>query len=286
MAKLKGLGKGLEALLAVAAAPRPDTLSLVQEIALTQIRPGKYQPRVVFDEKHLHELAESIKYTGVIQPVVVRQIAHAEFELIAGERRWRASQLAEISTIPALVREFSDEEALAISLIENIQRQDLNVIEEAQGYRRLIDEFGLTHEYLAQITGKSRSSISNTLRLLNLAAPVSELVMAQELDMGHARALLPLDAAQQIAMAKEIVSHKLTTAEVENKVSRLLQQQDDASMLSKPGSKNPDIYRLEESIADKIGMMVGIKHNRSGNGKITISYASVDELEGFLERLR
>lgn len=299
MAKLKGLGKGLDALLSAskvdnvfAKSDTINTVNLVTENSVTQLsvdklQPGKYQPRRVFDESDLQELATSIKHNGIIQPIVVRSVASGKYEIIAGERRFRASKLAGLTEVPVIVREFSDEEALAVSLIENIQRKDLNIVEEAEGYRRLIDEFGLTHEALAQVTGKSRSNISNTLRLLNLSQYVLDLLMIRKLDMGHARAMLPLSEDKQILLADEVVAQKLTTAEVENKVAKILHEQKYGveERLSAKTKTDPDITRFEESIADKIGMMVSIKHNRSGNGKITLSYSSIDELEGLLERI-
>jgi ParB family chromosome partitioning protein len=297
MAKMIGLGKGLDALLAASKITKDEnsgvTLSSssdgsLQEIALSHLQAGKYQPRRIFDELELQELADSIKHNGVIQPVIVRSIGKERYELIAGERRWRASQLAELKTIPAIVREFSDEEALAVSLIENIQRKDLNIVEEAEGYRRLIDEFGLTHEALAQVTGKSRSNISNTLRLLNLSSQVLDLLMDGKMDMGHARALLPLAEEKQILLADEIIAKKLTTAEVENKVARILHEQRYGSSEERIKKKmqDPDVNSLEQTLSDKLGMMVAIKHNRSGSGKVTINYNSVDELDGFLELLQ
>ncbi len=297
MAKFKGLGKGLDALLSAAKvdldsnsvaadSSLTDSKHKLQSLKISKIQPGKYQPRRIFDEEELQELANSIAQNGVIQPVVVRSIGKDKYELIAGERRWRASQLAGLTEIPAVIREFSDEEALAVSLIENIQRKDLNIVEEAQGYRRLIDEFGLTHEALAQVTGKSRSNISNTLRLLNLSQPVLDMLLERKLDMGHARALLPLSVEKQLALAEETVAKKLTTAEVENKVARILHEQKYGEVIERKERKDPDIQRLEETIADKIGMMVAIKHNRTGNGKITINYTTVDELESLLELLR
>ena len=295
MAKFKGLGKGLDALLSASKANMTlDAYTLpggsenknqLRELTLSVIQPGRYQPRRIFDEEELQELANSIMQNGVIQAVVVRAIGEGRYELIAGERRWRACRLAGLATIPAVIREFSDEEALAVSLIENIQRKDLNIVEEAEGYRRLIDEFGLTHESLAQVSGKSRSSISNTLRLLNLAAPILEMLLVRKLDMGHARALLPLSEEQQLILAAEIVTKKLTTAEVENKVARMLQSEKFAGYSGREERKDPDIQRLEETIADKIGMMVAIKHNRSGNGKISIRYSSLDELDNLLSLL-
>lgn len=297
MAKFKGLGKGLDALLSASnISLGTENISVaeniaqnndqLQQLSIGQIQPGKYQPRRIFNQEELDELANSIRHNGVIQPVVVRKISVDKYELIAGERRWRASKLAGLNEIPAVIREFSDQEALAVSLIENIQRQDLNIVEEAQGYRRLIDEFALTHEALAQVTGKSRSNVSNTLRLLNLTDFVLDLLLERKLDMGHARALLPLTEDKQIALAEETVAHKLTTAEVENKVARILHEQKyGQEPEQKKKRKDPDVERLEESLADRLGMMVGIKHNRSGSGKITISYSSIDELDNFMEIL-
>ncbi len=296
MAKKTGLGRGLEVLLASSA----ETLSTtsndnnignindkLQELPLNCLQAGKYQPRRIFDETELQELADSIRHNGIIQPLVVRKIAPQRYEIIAGERRFRASQIAGIEKIPVVIREFSDEEALAISLIENIQRQDLNIVEEAEGYRRLIDEFGLTHEALAQVTGKSRSNISNTLRLLNLSSQVLEMLLERRLDMGHARALLPLSEEKQIELADVIVAKKLTTAEVENQVARILHELRYGANpeKTKKSQPDPDIISLEQALADRLGMMVVVKHNRSGSGKITINYNSVDELDGFLELL-
>lgn len=296
MAKKTGLGRGLEVLLASSA----ETLSTtsndnntgttndkLQELPLNCLQAGKYQPRRIFDETELQELADSIRHNGIIQPLVVRKIAPQRYEIIAGERRFRASQVAGIEKIPVVIREFSDEEALAISLIENIQRQDLNIVEEAEGYRRLIDEFGLTHEALAQVTGKSRSNISNTLRLLNLSSQVLEMLLERRLDMGHARALLPLSEEKQIELAEVIVAKKLTTAEVENQVARILHELRYGANpeKAKKSQLDPDIISLEQALADRLGMMVAVKHNRSGSGKITINYNSVDELDGFLELL-
>lgn len=293
MVKRSGLskGSGLDALLGGAKKIDEANASVTDkliEIKLANLQAGKYQPRRIFDELELQELADSIKHNGVIQPVIVRLIGTNQFELIAGERRWRASQLAGLDTIPAIVREFTDEEALAVSLIENIQRKDLNIVEEAEGYRRLIDEFGLTHEALAQVTGKSRSNISNTLRLLNLSSHVLDLLLDNKLDMGHARALLPLSEDKQIELSSEIIARKLTTAEVENKVSHILHElrYGNSETLVKSPRKDPDIGILEQAIADRLGMMVAIKHNRSGSGKLTINYNSVDELDNFIELLQ
>lgn len=296
MAKLKGLGKGLDALLSAAKVDidadilaKPvlaEVVTGLQQLKIEQVQPGKYQPRRVFDENELTELAASIEKNGVIQPIIVRLIGKSKYEIIAGERRWRASQMAGLKVIPAVIREFSDEEALAVSLIENIQRKDLNIVEEAEGYRRLIKEFGLTHEALAQITGKSRSNISNTLRLLNLNQEVLDMLLDHKIDMGHARALLPLPEADQCLLAREIVMNRLTTSEVEKRVSRMVNEKKYARPIFQKDYKDPDIERLEGTLADKIGMSVSIKHTRAGNGKLTINYSSVDELEGLLDILR
>ncbi len=299
MSKFKGgLGKGLDALLSASSVginkknsvdivnSNEQNINQLYTLAIDNIQPGKYQPRRIFKQEELDELSNSIKQNGVIQPIVVRKLSTGNYELIAGERRWRASKQAGLNDIPAVVREFSDKEALAISLIENIQRQDLNIVEEAQGYRRLIDEFSLTHDELAKVTGKSRSNISNTLRLLNLDEFVLNLLFECKLDMGHARALLPLTNEKQIALAEEVIAKKLTTAEVENKVSRIIHEQNygaEPELVKK--RKDPDVEKLEESLSDKLGMMVGIKHNRAGNGKITINYSSLDEFDRFMEIL-
>lgn len=294
MAKLKGLGKGLDALLSASKVGGDSDVSdksvgkdtgLIM-LSVDSLQAGKYQPRRIFDDTELQELSDSIKINGVIQPIIVRSIDKGRYEIIAGERRFRASQLAGLNEIPVVVREFTDEEALAVSLIENIQRKDLNIVEEALGYKRLIDEFGLTHEALAKVTGKSRSNISNILRLLNLSQYVLDLLMDNKIDMGHARALLPLTEEKQILLADEVVLKKLTTAEVENKVSHILHEQQFGSDIKRDNNrKDPDITKFEELVAEKIGMMVAIKHNRSGHGKITINYSSVDELEGLLDRI-
>ncbi|MDD3267193.1 MAG: ParB/RepB/Spo0J family partition protein [Burkholderiales bacterium] len=288
----KGLGKGLDILLKAndinldVVTSNKDENNGVAMLAISSLQAGKYQPRRIFNEVELNELADSIRINGVIQPIVVRSIGRNKYEIIAGERRFRASIIAGLVEVPVVIREFSDEEALAISLIENIQRKDLNIIEEAFGYSRLIEEFNLTHEELAKVTGKSRSNISNTLRLLNLSQYVLDLLMNNQLDMGHARALLPLSVDKQKILADETIAKKLTTAEVENKVSRILHEQEfGKSDNSKLKKENHDVARYEQEVADKIGMMVSIKHNRKGHGKIVINYSNVDELNNLIERI-
>ncbi len=290
MTKLRGLGKGLDALLNAASVSTEDIVAEkelsdgLEQIALSKIKSGKYQPRQIFDETELAELAESIKHSGVIQPVVLRKVGSA-YELIAGERRWRASKIAGLKTIPAVIRKLSDQEALALSLIENIQRKDLNIIEEAHGYRRLIDEFRLKHEDLAGVTGKSRSHITNILRLLNLTSDVQEMLLLGQIDMGHARALLPLSSYQQKKLAQQIIADGLTTSMVEKLVAQIQNEGSRISTQSISKKLDPDIARLESKLADKIGMMVNIRHGIKGGGKITISYSSLDELDDFLKAL-
>ena len=283
MTKSKGLGKGLDALLSASGiSPKEiqDGEMNIRELRLDKIKAGKYQPRRHFDTVELEGLSASIKANGVIQPVLVRKFKDG-YELIAGERRHRASIMAGLKTIPTIIREFSDKEALAISLIENIQRKDLNVIEESKGYKCLIDEFELTHEDLAVVTSRSRSHITNILRLLKLHPDVQEMLIDRQMEMGHARALLPLSEQQQVDLAFTIINDGLTTLEVERRVAKLLQNiiEPVISLKAKP---DPDIDRLENKIADKLGMVVKIQHGRNGSGKVTLSYNSLDELESLL----
>ena len=285
MAKSKGLGKGLDALLSASSISPKEVETgeiSIREISVDKISPGKYQPRRHFDSVELEELAASIKANGVIQPIIVRKVSHG-YELIAGERRHRASILAGLKTIPTIVREFSDKEALAIALIENIQRKDLNVIEESKGYKRLIDEFKLTHEDLAAVTSRSRSHITNILRLLKLHPDVQEMLIDRQMEMGHARALLPLKETQQLDLAFTIVNDGLTTHEVERRVAKILQDVSSSSTTEPPKAKqDADIGRLETTIADRLGMSVKIKHGRNGSGKLTLSYNTLDELDNLL----
>ena len=291
--KPKGLGLGLEALLgpkvndaAVAAAPTT--------LRLAQLRAGRYQPRTRMDEGSLYELAESIKTQGVMQPVLVRPLAGsgADYEIVAGERRVRAARLAGLDEVPVLVKEVADEAAAIMALVENIQREDLNPLEEAQGLQRLVSEFKLTHEQAAAAVGRSRSAASNLLRLLQLAAPVQQMLMAGDLDMGHARALLPLDSAQQIMSANEIVARKLSVREAEKLVARA--QGPDrsgrpSSLLRGKPDKSRALVRPEEQLADALAAAVEIRVRRTKRhgeqGEVAISFASLDELNGLLDKL-
>ena len=283
MSKFKGLGRGLDALLAGSDAKPEDEL---RNLPVDRLKPGKYQPRTQMDPESLAELASSIKAQGVMQPILVRAVDKTpgaeRYEIVAGERRWRAAQQAGLSEVPVLVRSIPDEQALAMALIENIQRENLNPLEEAQGLQRLIDEFGLTHQQAADAVGRSRPAASNLLRLLQLAAPVQELLMSGKLDMGHARALLPLPGAQQVAVAQRIVQKGLSVREAE----RLVQQIVNPPKQTAAPPVDRDLLRLQEEISDAVGAAVAIRSNKKGAGKITIEFGDLDQLEGILGRLR
>jgi len=290
--KPKGLGLGLEALLGpkVADTPPADPAA-PRTLTLDRLRAGKYQPRTRMDEGSLYELAESIKSQGVMQPILVRPVDGNRYEIIAGERRYRAAKLAGLDEVPVLVKPVADEAAAVMALIENIQREDLNPLEEAQGLQRLVNEFGLTHEAAAQAVGRSRSAASNLLRLLQLSEPVQQMLMAGDLDMGHARALLALAPAQQVMAAHEISAKKLSVREAERLVARSL------SSAARPGKastakagKPRDLARLEERLADALTARVEIRMQRGGKagekgGEIAIRFASLDELNGLLDKL-
>ena len=252
----------------------------LRELPLDVISPGPYQPRSIFDTDRLEDLAESIRHQGVIQPVVVRLSGDKQYELIAGERRWRAAQMAGIEKIPAIIRDVPDEIAIAMALVENIQREDLNPIEEATALRRLVDEFQMTHQEAGDAVGRSRSAVSNLLRLLELSAEVRELVDARHLEMGHARALLTLEPALQAQAAREVVSKELSVRQTEQLVRRLKNPP-----VRKTVSLDPDVQRLQDSLSEKLCAKVKLQYNARGKGKMVISYNSADELEGILEQM-
>jgi ParB family chromosome partitioning protein len=279
--RLKGLGRGLDALLAADRDEEAGQREL-QVLKIEALQPGRYQPRTRMDPGSLEELAASIRTQGLMQPILVRPLAAGGHEIIAGERRWRAAQIAGLDEVPCLVREIPDEAALAMSLIENIQREDLNPLEEAGGIQRLIDEFGMTHQQAADAVGRSRPAASNLLRLLHLARPVQELLMAGDIDMGHARALLPLDGARQIQLANQIAARQLSVREAEALVSQLLNPRPPRA----ERMPDRDLLRLQEEIADTIGATVKIKANKKGAGEVTIRFGSLDQLDGLLGRLR
>jgi ParB family transcriptional regulator, chromosome partitioning protein len=283
MIRPKGLGRGLDALLAGTDEPTPAKDAL-QTLSVDRLRPGKYQPRTRMDEASLAELADSIREQGVMQPILVRPVDGGRFEIIAGERRWRAAQRAGLAEVPVLVKAVPDQAALALSLIENIQREDLNALEEAQGLQRLIGEFGLTHDAAAKAVGRSRSAVSNLLRLTQLAKPVQDYLLAGDLEMGHARALLALPAAQQTGTAARIVAKQLSVRETERLVHQL-QNPPPPGKTPRPGL-DADTLRLENEIAEAFGANVKIEPGRKGSGRIVIRYGTLDELEGILARIR
>lgn len=284
--KLKGLGRGLDALLGGDMDDAPAPPGAPSSLALSQLQAGKYQPRTRMDEGALNELAASIKTQGIMQPVLVRPVEGGRYEIIAGERRFRAAQLAGLDEIPVLVREVDDQAAAAMALIENIQREDLNPLEEAQGIARLISDFDFTHEQAAHAVGRSRSAVSNLLRLVNLAQPVQTMLMAGDIDMGHARALLSVDNASQIALANHVVSKRLSVRETEKLVARALEEQASSATEPRQKEKSGDIVRLEEELSDKLATPVMFKMGPKGRGQMIIDFADLDILEGVLARLR
>ncbi|MBT9519930.1 MAG: ParB/RepB/Spo0J family partition protein [Dechloromonas sp.] len=282
MIKMKGLGRGLDALLSGSDAKAEDEL---RNLPVERLKPGKYQPRTHMDQDSLAELAASIKAQGVMQPILVRAVNNTpgaeRYEIVAGERRWRASQLAGLSEVPVLVRSIPDEQALAMALIENIQRENLNPLEEAQGLQRLIDEFGLTHQQAADAVGRSRPAATNLLRLLQLTAPVQELLMTGQIDMGHARALLPISSGQQVGVAQRVVQKGLSVRETERLVQQLLNPPKHAP----EKTIDRDLLSLQERLSDGLGANVAIRSNKKGAGKVTIEFSSLDQLDGLISRL-
>ena len=279
MSRPKGLGRGLDALLGAEETVRKDALAT---LPLTAIDPGRYQPRTKMDDTALAELAASIRAQGVMQPVLVRPRDGGRYELIAGERRWRAAQLAGLGEIPALVREVADEAALAMALIENIQREDLNPIEEASGLQRLVDEFRMTHEQIADAIGRSRSATTNLLRLLKLPKPVQRMLAEGSLEMGHARALLALDGVRLVETAQRVVARGLSTRATEALVARLLR----GTTAARKRTTDRDVARLEEEVSASLGTTVEIRVGRKGRGKIVLHYSGIDHLEQLLKKLR
>jgi ParB family chromosome partitioning protein len=284
MIRPKGLGRGLDALLAGTDDDTREGDSL-QMLAIDRVRPGRYQPRTKMDAASLAELALSIKEQGVMQPILVRPVDGGRFEIVAGERRWRAAQQAGLREIPALVKNVPDQSALAVALIENIQREDLNPIEEAKGLARLIDEFGLTHEAAAKAVGRSRSAVSNLLRLTALAPPVQEYVLAGSLEMGHARALLALPVEQQSGVAARVVNGAMSVRETERLVQSLLNPARRAVRRKNKPAYDADTARLENELADALGAVVHIEPGRQGAGRLVIRYSTLEQFEGIVERI-
>jgi len=283
MAKLhKGLGRGLDALLSGGKSEKDEVM---RDLNVTLLRPGKYQPRSYMDEASLNDLAASIKAQGIMQPILVRQLADSGYEIIAGERRWRAAQLAGLTHVPVLVRSVPDNAALAMALIENIQRENLNPLEEAVGLQRLIDEFKMTHHVAAEAVGRSRSAASNLLRLLKLPKAVQNMLMENKLDMGHARALLSLESAQQILLANKIVLEQLSVREAERLVQKQIREPEKEKP-KKTARLSRDTQRLQEEMGAQLGTRVEIKPGKKGGGKLVIEYANHDQLDEFLNRLK
>ena len=281
MIKPKGLGRGLDALLGGEKPGAGKEDGVLREIAIGNLTPGKYQPRTHMDREALEGLAQSIQNRGIVQPILVREISEGKFEIVAGERRWRAAQIAGLKTVPSLVRDIADEHALGIGLIENIQREDLNAIEEAAGIKRLIEEFKLTHETAAQAVGRSRTSVTNLLRLLELAKPVQDMLMESKLDMGHARALLALSKSKQVELAHQIVAKKLSVRDAERMVKFELAPQTSRKTTM---TSAPDTRHLENELAEKLGTKIDVKADKRGRGTLIVHFHSLEQLDGILER--
>jgi len=283
--KKRGLGRGLDALLGGSSerssSGEPERL---RELPIESLQPGKYQPRSHMDAERLQELADSIRAQGLIQPIIVRPLARDRYEIIAGERRWRAAQLASLREVPCVVRESDDHAALAMALIENIQREDLNPLEEATALQRLIDEFRLTHQQTAEAVGRSRAAVSNLLRLLELPEAIRKLVEARRIEMGHARALLTLPPSQAENLARQAAEEQWSVREIERRVQAL--QRGEASPPPAPKKPDPNIQNLERELADLLNAKVAVQHGRGGRGKLVVQYFSLDELEGILEKIR
>jgi ParB family transcriptional regulator, chromosome partitioning protein len=285
----KGLGRGLDALLDTEdSSSTPSTESLAR-LPIDKLQRGKYQPRTIMDQAALEDLAESIRKQGLMQPLLVRPLAGTSadrrYEIIAGERRWRAARLAGLAEVPVVIREVSDQAALAMALIENIQREDLNPIEQAQGLQRLAEEFRLTHQEIADAVGRSRAAITNTLRLLNLAKPVQQLVLDGKLDMGHARALLALDPHRQETLARKVAEQQLSVRDTEKWVNAALHPETKISR-GRTRTSDRDVQRLEEQLSERLGTTVEIRSGRKGSGKLIVRYVDNRHLQSLIERLR
>lgn len=285
------LGRGLEALLGEAAvsssldSPAGEQHSQLRQLPIEQLQRGKYQPRIKMEQSALQELAETIRTQGVIQPLLVREIERNRYEIIAGERRWRAAQLAGLAQVPVIIKQISDRNAMVMALVENLQREDLNVVEEAAGFRRLLDEFGLTHQQVADVVGRSRAAITNSLRLLMLPAAVKKLIADGKMEMGHARTLLGLPAQSQASAAAKVVAEQLSVRQTELLVKHLLAGERDHSATTEKGTeKDTDVLQLESKISAQLGARVSIQH-RAKKGKMVIYYHSLEELDGILARI-
>ncbi len=282
MTRLKGLGRGLDALLS--GADQPEAPDALQSLSIDRLQPGKYQPRTKMDDAALDELAASIREHGVMQPILVRPVDGGHFEIVAGERRWRAAKRAGLTAVPALVKTVPDQSALALALIENIQREDLNPLEQANAIHRLIAEFGLTHDAAAKAVGRSRSAVTNLLRLRELAKPVQAYLMGGQIDMGHARALLALPAGQQTAAAARVVAQGLSVRDTERLVHQFAHPGRGGKRTAR--AVDPDLARLQETLSETLGAKVTIEPKSKAAGKLVIGYSSLEQLDGILAKLR
>ncbi len=286
MAKPKGLGRGLDALLSNTDEDTPKNEGSLQTLSISDLKPGKYQPRSIMQEEALHALSQSILKQGVMQPIIVRPIGNNQYEIIAGERRWRAAKLANLNEVPVIIKNIPDESALAMALIENIQREDLNPLEEAIGIKRLIDEFNMTHEEAADAVGKSRVTVSNLLRLLTLTKPVQDRLLSGKIDMGHARALIGLEGSQQIMLCEEVIQKNLSVREVEALVKNLQNSYKTDKPISSPKKTNADVRQLEESLAETLGASVTIDAKKNGSGVLKVHYSNLEQLDEILKKIK
>ena len=286
MAKPKGLGRGLDALLSNTDEDTPKNEGSLQTLSISDLKPGKYQPRSIMQEEALHALSQSILKQGVMQPIIVRPIGNNQYEIIAGERRWRAAKLANLNEVPVIIKNIPDESALAMALIENIQREDLNPLEEAIGIKRLIDEFNMTHEEAADAVGKSRVTVSNLLRLLTLTKPVQDRLLSGKIDMGHARALIGLEGSQQIMLCEEVIQKNLSVREVEALVKNLQNSYKTDKPTSSPKKTNADVRQLEESLAETLGASVTIDAKKNGSGLLKVHYRNLEQLDEILKKIK
>jgi ParB family chromosome partitioning protein len=286
MVKAKGLGRGLDALLLSGEEDAQKNEGSLQTLLISELQPGKYQPRSIMQEEALHALSQSILKQGVMQPIIVRPVGNNQYEIIAGERRWRAAKLANLNEVPVIIKNIPDESALAMALIENIQRENLNPLEEAVGIKRLIDEFNMTHEEAADAVGKSRVTVSNLLRLLTLTKPVQDRLLNGKIDMGHARALIGLEGSQQIMLCEEIIQKNLSVREVETLVKNLQNGYKTGPISSSPKKTNADVRQLEESLAEALGASVTIDAKKNGSGILKVHYRNLEQLDEILKKIK
>ena len=286
MVKAKGLGRGLDALLLSGEEDVQKNEGTLQTLLISELQPGKYQPRSIMQEEALHALSQSILKQGVMQPIIVRPVGNNQYEIIAGERRWRAAKLANLSEVPVIIKNIPDESALAMALIENIQREDLNPLEEAIGIKRLIDEFDMTHEEAADAVGKSRVTVSNLLRLLTLTKPVQDRLLSGKIDMGHARALIGLEGSQQIMLCEEVIQKNLSVREVEALVKNFQNSYKIDSQKTSPKKINADVRQLEESLAETLGASVTIDAKKNGSGILKVHYRNLEQLDEILKKIK